>query len=49
MTKRLGQYYAEADRIRRDRIKLSRMNDRQLADIGLTRYDVQCEYNRFMI
>lgn len=46
MTERLGQRYAEAEMLRRERYQLSSMDDRQLADIGLSRYDVQNEINR---
>ncbi len=44
MTERLGQRYAEAEMIRRERYQLDCMDDRQLADIGLSRYDVQAQY-----
>ena len=49
MLKQLQQHYEEAAMLRLQRAELSRMSDRLLKDIGVSRYDLERDYNRFMI
>lgn len=43
---RMRKRYAIANKVRRERVQLSRMSDRQLADIGVTRFEAYREADR---
>lgn len=49
MLEQLQKHYEEALMLRQQRAEFSRMSDRILKDIGVSRYDLEREYKRFMI